>query len=62
MLNSCNFCENTIVAGTFRIFTTYRCEDRDYDILREDSGRVIGYFEKVRYCPACLRKFCLGEK
>lgn len=63
-MKKCSFClNNTIIAGTLVIFTSYRCEDKDYIIISEEgSSRSKGYFEILRYCPACLRKYCVGKK
>jgi len=63
-MKQCSFCgNNTLIAGTLHIFTTYRCEDKDYIILQEQyTGRIKGYFEILRYCPACLLKYCVGER
>lgn len=60
----CSFCgNNTLIAGTLYLYTTYRCEDKDYVTIKDgDSDRVKGYFEIVRYCPACLRRYCIGHK
>ena len=62
-MHSCSICgEESAISGTLVVFTTYRCEDKDYIILREDnSGKVRGYYEIVRYCPGCLDKYCLGR-
>ncbi len=63
-LNNCTFCgNNTIIAGTVVFYTTYRCEDKDYIVITEElTGKVKGYFEIMKYCPACLRRYCVGEK
>lgn len=63
-MTQCSFCLNdTIIAGTFVIFTSYRCEDKDYITISEEfTGRIKGYFEILRYCPACLRKYCVGKR
>lgn len=63
-MHKCSFCgNNTIIAGTLVMYTGYRCEDRDYIVIQdEDTGRAKGYFEILRYCPACLWKYCMGKK
>lgn len=63
-MKECNLCgKNTLIAGTFLVYTSYRMEDKDYLIISEKlSGRKKGYFEIIRYCPACLLRYCLGVK
>lgn len=62
-MNLCNLCgKNTIIAGTFLLYTSYRCEDKDYIILKEEGSRKRTYYEIVRYCPKCLLKYCVGVK
>lgn len=59
----CSFCDsNTIIAGTLLFYTSYRCEDKDYIMISDEDGRAKGYFEIMRYCPACLLKYCMGKK
>jgi len=63
-MHNCSFCHlQSPISGTLVIFTGYRSEDKEYKIIKETpSGRVKGYFEIIRYCPSCLRKYCLGRK
>jgi len=60
----CSICGNsTLLIGTLHIYTTYRCEDKDYiQIKEEGSERAKGYFEIFRYCSECLMKYCVGKK
>ena len=59
----CNLCgSNTLIEGTLLVYTTYRCEDKDYIPIEEEGRSLKAYFEIIRYCPACYLKYCLGAK